>query len=346
MKSQFNFDPTQALTVLSCTLVVILTGCNGATGPGDASEGTTTSADTSVSGSVASAVGGALSTSEANGTQAAYFRTATPSFIAYLKNVMNPLPLAYADVLCPTFRSTAANCSASGSSMWLSYGDCSFSGPGSWNGVQELTMSSNTAQCGTFPNPGDSAVLYRQFVQGSGGNSPGSLTISADGLEATVDDASSNLANFDHDSINTISNSGYGMAVAFGANGTRTSLTVGHHISIPGVFDHSLTGTLTIAEQPGQSTRRISGGTITMYHNLLQVVGTSSFADVIHEDGCCYPISGTISTLFSQGNTEAPTTLGQLLIGKTERLTFTGCGTGTLQKTDGSVVHVTLTRCF
>jgi hypothetical protein len=230
--------------------------------------------------------------------------------------------------------------------MWLAYSDCTFTGRAEWNGVQELKMSSGTASCGTFPNPGDSGTLYRQVVAAAGSNVPGSLTITADDLVATVDDASANLDNFDGDTISAVnSNGGYGAAVSFNSSGARDSVTLGRHVSVPDVFDHSVTGTLAIDENVGASSRTLSGS-VNVYHNLLRIIGQAVFTDVIHEDICCLPVSGVITTTFSAGANVPPTQLGLAYIGKSEVLTFTGCGTATLQKIDGTVENVTLSRCF
>ncbi len=304
------------------------------------------SADISASGTAAGAAGGALSGANSNGTQAAARIRSTPTFFAQMQRMLNPLPRAYASVACPTWRDTGSDCTTSSSSMWLAYDDCTFTGRADWNGVQELKMSSGAASCGTFPNPGASGTLYRQVVTAAGANVPGSLTIAADDLVATVDDASANLANFDGDTITAVNgNGGYGAAVSFGSNSARDSVTVGRHISVPDVFDHSVSGTLAITENPGASSR-VLNGSIKVYHNLLRIIGTAVFNEVIHEDICCLPVGGSITTTFSAGQNVSPTVQGSNYIGKSEVLTFTGCGTATLQEIDGTVENVTLSRCF
>jgi hypothetical protein len=186
-------------------------------------------------------------------------------------------------------------------------------------------------------------------VQSSGASTPGSVTLTTnDGAVGTIDDASANLANFDGDSIATDNpDSGYGAAVEF-SGGARTQVTVDHHLSVSGVFDHSVTGTLSVSETAGASQRTVTGS-LTVYHNLLRVVGTSVFNNVVHSNDCCLPISGTITTTFAAGSNPStpPTKLGAPMIGKSETLTFSStCGTATLVSYDGTTTNVALDRCF
>ena len=161
-----------------------------------------------------------------------------------------------------------------------------------------------------------------------------------------MDDASANLANFDNQNIASINpNGGYGVAVHFGANGRRSSIALARHVAVSGLFDHSVTGNLSISEDAGASSRVINGS-VTVYHNLVRVVGTSTFTNVIHSDLCCVPTGGEITTTFSAGANQSPRFLGELMLGKSEKLTFTGCGTAVLTETDGTVKNVTLKRCF
>ena len=222
------------------TLTGALTACGQ-----QSSSGASVESDASASGAAAGAVGGALSSSNSGGTQASFKYQTKPSFVASLRSSLDPMPKAMADVLCPTFRSTDATCSTSGSSMWLSYDDCTFRGDGTWNGVQSITMSTGAAACGTFPNPGANGTLYRQFVSSAGSNSPSSLALSYANYSAAVDDSSANLANFDNQAIATIQNGGYGSAVQFNAQGARSQVTIGHHISVSGAYNHSVSGSLT-----------------------------------------------------------------------------------------------------
>jgi len=230
--------------------------------------------------------------------------------------------------------------------MWLSYSDCTFTGNAEWNGVQEISMSTGTAACGTFPNPGASNLLYRQYVQTAGASVAGSVTLTTSNRSGTVDDAVANLGNFDGQTIAAVNtNGGYGTKVTFAANGARSHLDLGHRLTVNGSLDHSVTGSIAITENPGAATRTLNG-TVTVYHNLMKVVGTSTLTGVVHDDVCCLPVEGSITTAYTAGQNVAPTRSGQLLVGHSEVLTFTGCGTATLQGADGSTLDVTLNRCF
>jgi hypothetical protein len=302
--------------------------------------------DSSASGAAAGAVGGALSDSSPNGTQASMSFKSQRTFFTALKAAINPLPSAFAESFCPTPRVTQNACSASGSAMFLTYDDCTFAGRATWNGVHAFSMSTGTAVCGTFPNPGANGTLYRQYVNPSNTSQPGEVTLATSETSGIVDDASANLANFDGDTLPTInSNGGYGAAVSFGSNGARDGITLGHHIAVQGEFDHSVEGNLSVNELPGANSRTVSG-TVKVYHNLLRVIGTSTFNNVVHEDVCCLPVSGSITTAFTAGTNVAPTAAGQLIVNKSETLTFTGCGSAILQGADGSSKTVSLNRCF
>lgn len=327
----------------------LMVGCGAQNANNTSSSGS--SADESASGAVAGAVGGTLSSSGSNGTQAYYQWKSQQSpvrgFWALVEQAARPAS-AMASNFCPTFATTGTGCQTSGSSMWLTYNDCTFAGVAEWTGVQEISMSSGNASCGTFPKPSSGGTLYRQIVQSAGSSTPGSAQIVADNWTATLDDASSNLDNFDGDTLSTINNGGYGAAVSFNGSGdTRSGIEIGHHISVQGVFDHTVYGSLTISETSGNSTRTVSGS-VTVYHNLMRVVGTSTLSNVVHSDICCLPTEGTITTTFAAGSNlnKPPTALGQLFVGKSESLQFTGCGTAVYTSPSGTTSNVTLHRCF
>ncbi|MBS1971001.1 MAG: hypothetical protein JSU04_11875 [Bdellovibrionales bacterium] len=339
-----NLKSMNTKSVMGILVVaLVLTACGKKAGDDISSS----SADESASGAAASAVGGALSGTSANGSLAIYkMREQDPvhGFWMMVAKAVEPAQ-AMASSLCPTFATTGTGCSASGSSMWLTYSGCTFQGYATWTGVQKITKSSGAATCGSFPTPPASGTLYRQFVSASGSNTPGSVTVIADNWSGVIDNTSSNLSNFDGQTINTIQNGGYGAAVSFNSSGARTGITLGHRTYVTGVFDHSVTGSLSVTEGNGASSRTVSGQ-VTVYHNRVRVVGTSTFSNVVHEDVCCLPVSGTITTSFAAGSNVSPTVLGSALVGKTETLTFTGCGTATYTSTTGAVSNVSLHRCF
>ena len=331
------------LLALLASSALLTTAC----GVPGASSGSASSlgVDDSASGAAAGAAGGALANGSSGGTNAFYKMKSDLNPLSIVANLTHPQSAFASSVLCPTYATTGSSCSASGSNMWLSYSDCSFGGKPSWNGVQEISMSSGIATCGTFPNPGASGTLYRQYVSSSGSNSPSSAAVSVSVVSTTIDDSTANLGNFDNQTISTIHNSGYGSAVSFNSSGAKNSVQFAHHISATGSFDHSVVGTLAVSEASGGTQRTLSGS-VTVYHNKLRVVGTSTFSNVVHKDICCLPVSGTISTSFAAGANVTATVAGSALIGKSESLQFTGCGTATYTSADGTVSNVSLNRCF
>jgi hypothetical protein len=329
---------------LKIFLVLGLVGFSGVvSGCGSSSSSSSASEDSSVSGVAAGAVGGALSNSSSSGTLSMNLKSVKASRWSLAD--LNFIPDAMAMVSCPTYASTGADCQASGDDMWLSYSDCTFAGHDAWNGVQAL-ISSSSASCGSFPRPAANGSLIRQYVQSAGALVPYQLSLTSSfGTTAVIDDATANLGNFDGDSITDIANGGYGSDVGFNSSDARDSVTVDHRIYVSGVFDHSVDGQVAVDEVAGASSRVVTGS-VKVYHNLLKVVGTATFNDVVHSDTCCMPIGGSISTVFSAGTNVSPTAIGKLMVGKTETLTFTGCGTGVLQAYDGTTSSVSLSRCF
>ncbi len=298
--------------------------------------------DTSTSGAAASVVGGALSSSNSGGTIA---KSSIP------KNLFSFIPSATASATssCPTaLTSSGSYCTASGSTMWLSLNDCSYgTSTATWSGVEAITISPNSVSCGTFPSPGVNGTLIRQFVNAASSTTPSTATrTSSTGIDVTIDDSTANLGNFDSVSISAIANGGYGTRVNYNSSGIRSSMTIARRFHSGILFDHSVTGDLSINEAAANSTSRVISGTISVYHNILRIVGNSTFNRVTHSDTCCVPVSGSITTQFVPGVNRSATTLGSALIGKTETLTFTGCKTATLQKYNGTTVDVTLNHCF
>lgn len=321
--------------------LLLAQGCSKTTAGGAILE------DDSASGAVASAIGGALSSSNSSGTVA--MKKAAPFLNQSITNaVSNLVPSAFATNACPTFATTGASCTASTSNQWLSYSACSFgNSSATWSGTQLLKMSSGTAACGTFPNPGASGTLLRQFVAGASSSTPATATrTSAAGKVVTIDDASVNLSNFDGQTISTVANGGYGTQVSFDGAGKRSSVTIARRVSVVGGYDHSITGSLNVNE--GATTSRTLSGSVRVFHNILKVIGTSTFSSVTHSDSCCVPVSGSITTAFTAGvNPSAtPTRIGSLVVGKSETMTFTGCGTATVSAADGTSSNVTLGSCL
>lgn len=340
------------LVYILAAFLLILPGCSSKDG------GTTTGnpkEDTSASGLAAQAVGGALSSSSEDGLQAFYQSSPSRSVAdsQKLEQILSLVPQAEAAGLCPTFLSpsgTKCHADTANSTLYLRYNQCTFgSGRTTWTGYQALIMSAGTPACGTFPNPGAGGELIRRFVKNLTGTPvAGKMLIrSSYGTIGTIDHETANLGNFDGVTITAAVGSGYGMKVGFNGSGARSSLVMQHRIAVAGVFDHSIDGSLTVSEASGSATQRTVSGTVTVYLNRLQVIGTSTFTGVVHKNICCQPVGGTIETTFSAGANVTPTTMGSLMVGKTETLKFNGtCGEAELTKYDGTTETVELSRCF
>lgn len=321
-------------TACIALIAAFITGCGGTT------TGNPLVEDTSASGAVAAVIGGALSGSSANGTLSSAIRQ-RHSWAG------NWVPEAQAATVCPSFLTSGSGCTSSGSTMWLSYAACQFSsGYATWTGTQALTMSSGSASCGSFPNPGANGSLIRQFVLTASSTIPtGARVTTAYGTTLVIDQLSANLANFDGATIATIANGGYGSKVTFDASGARSSLTLAQRVYSVGLFDHSVTGTVSVSESPAATSRTVSGS-VAVYYNGTRVIGTTTLTNLGHTDSCCLPTSGTLRTSFSAGAHVAPTPLGMYLVGKSETLTFTGCGTATYVNYKGESSDVALSQCM
>ena len=136
--------------------------------------------------------------------------------------------------------------------------------------------------------------------------------------------------------------------MSFDADNKRTQAIVNEHLqgSAPNgttLFDHTITANVNLSESAGTST--VTSATVKVYHNLLQIIGTSTFSNVAYNDTCCTPISGEIDTVFSNGSSVNPTTAGLDYIGLTEKMTFNSCGKVTYTDVAGNISNLTLS-CF
>ncbi|MGZ3725782.1 MAG: hypothetical protein ACXWQQ_08270, partial [Pseudobdellovibrio sp.] len=294
--------------------------------------------DSSTSGVAASSIGGAIAASDSSGN------------VALNKSLLQKplwsmiLQSAQASgTACPKIVTTAGSgCTNAGSDVDLTYSSCSFgSSAATWSGLLEVSLSGGgTITCGTFPSP-VSANIQRQFV--SSHTVPGSATrTTARGTVEHIDHSTADLGNFDNQAIATNIGTGYGTVVTFDGSGKRTGVSVKQRIYVTGGLDHSVVGSVSLSET---GTSRTASGSLTIYHNKLKVIATSTFTNVVYNDTACTPVSGSISTAFTAG-TASPTALGSLLVGKSETLTFNGDGTATLVDYNGSSSTVSLTHCY
>jgi hypothetical protein len=133
-----------------------------------------------------------------------------------------------------------------------------------------------------------------------------------------------------------------GTTASGGTTFTPSSLTI-NGVELTGkssggteTFDHVITSTaLTLS---GTTLT----GTVTVYHDLAKVIGTSQ-VNVGFSSGCCTPTSGTITTAFQAYGVFAARSG---FSGASETLTFTGCGAATYTGPEGYSGSVTLANCI
>lgn len=329
-------------TRLSFALVAfaILTSCKNSISSPDVSS----LSDDSSSGSiVAGAVGGAIESSDTNGNLAQYNMNAHNSAIwsVLVKSAMA------ATNSCPKIvSSTSAGCSQNGNAVDLTYSSCSFGNSKAvHNGILEVSLSDGSAiNCGTFPNtmliPNNQSI-QRQYVASAG--VPGTATrINTNGKVVSIDDVSTNLSNFDNQAISANIGAGFGTQMFFDGSGARKQLIIKRRL-YSSVFDHSINGNLNLAEASGV---RTVNGSITVFHNKMKVVGTSSLSNVTYNNSSCIPVSGSITTTFAAGVNVSPNPGGALLVGKSESLVFNGDGTARFTDVTGTTTTVTVNHCY
>lgn len=310
--------------------------------------------DTSLSGAAAGAVGSALATTNPSGAIPPNARreTGAPVLFARLDSLFND---AWASIQCPTLHSTTGSgCfSVSGTSVYLSYGSCSRGRggesvvAGTW--AYEVSGAGMTVACGA--GIGGTGTTYAgggEFSNATGTAGSTGDFVTAAGTHLTIDDSLGGLSNYQNDSIAPILTNvapGAGSAVSW-SGGVRVGVAVNSRRLVPGDQDYSLStnGTaLTVTEASGATSRTVNGASVG-YDNLTKVKGASTFTNVTYEDGCCEPVSGVVSTRFSA--TSLSGSAGDALNGKTETLTFNGCGTANLTDASGSTSSVAMDWCI
>lgn len=344
-------------------------GLSGCSGPSTTNSNSNAAEDSSASGAAASSVGGAINNSSGNGT------VSSLDHRFYIHPFL--IQVANASTACPTLKSTnssgANTCSSTSNVATLHYSSCSFGGSAAtWTGFMEVSFSgSTTLSCGTFPTPTTDTML-RQFVASSGGAAGTATRTSALGNVVTIDDTTSGIqGNYQLDTFNgsgasgfsfTAFNSGGGKEVVFNGSGKRSSVTIAEHLAGAtggglSLWDHTVAGTVNLSESgSGSSTTwtatsgTVTSGTcssgVTVYHNKAKVMGTTCFESVTYSASCCTPTSGTIVTSFSTTSRSGSGLLATAMNGKSESLTFNGCGSATYTDYAGTSSTVTMGSCF
>ena len=300
--------------------------------------------DSSSGGLVAGSIGGALASSDTNGTVA--FNNEVNEYSKSLMSVV--VQPAMAASACPKVTTTAGSgCTQAGSSADLTYASCGFgSSAATYSGILEVSLSaSGTVTCGTFPNTATLAnnqSIQRQMVASAGVAGTATRT-SGSGSVVTIDHASANLSNFDTGTTITANiGAGYGSQVVFDGTGKRKQVIVRQRLFNTD-FDHSIDGTVGVSET---GTTRTLTGSVKIFHNKLKVLGTSSLNSVVYNNTSCAPISGTIVTVFTAGAHVSPTVIGSALVGKSESLAFNADGTAVLTDINGGTSTVTIGHCY
>jgi hypothetical protein len=255
-----------------------------------------------------------------------------------------------------------------------------------WSGYMQTIAAGTTAACGTFPAVANITTFSRQFTNsGFSAPGVGSRT-AVSGTVVTIDDTNNNTAGTPTGSLGTNHFTANTTANAFGnfdgdvfpttpiagctagcsqvtfASGVRTQISFLHHLSANGAFlefdQTTFTGTLsgTPAITPtitpiaiatdSAGTRTITAGTVTTFNNLANVYGVSTLENLVFNNQCCTPISGTISTRFAAGQAAANALTAFYVTGISETLTFSGCGTAVLTSTTGTASQVNINHCF
>jgi hypothetical protein len=103
------------------------------------------------------------------------------------------------------------------------------------------------------------------------------------------------------------------------------------------IRDHTVTSDGAGLTVTGAGASRTVSGTVTVQHNLLKYVSTTTFTNVTYgAPGCCFPTAGSITTNYSKGD-----------VGRTEKLAFGGgCGETLLTDATGATVPLTLIHCL
>jgi hypothetical protein len=101
------------------------------------------------------------------------------------------------------------------------------------------------------------------------------------------------------------------------------------------LFDYSVTSTGVTVEGERSAGNRVANGDITLYQNTASYMAQNTLNNVAWgQAGCCFPTSGSVSTVYSGTRT------GSSL------LSFSStCGSASFMDVDGAVSDVTLTQC-
>lgn len=266
------------MRILFLTLVLVITGCKK-----KETSNSSTSTDP-----VAESIESAL-----NSVSGASDDASNESVIASVKNKWN-----ISELLFPS--AWAASCSRSlqnsGGGLCVRNVNCEV-GPYNWSGSVQLDFA-NGSTC-SFSGVGDYFVREVEFTRS--------------GPRGSLFTTSNSRTNYEGNSISggiriekTLG--GFEMDI-LGQSKVLTSNRIGT------VFDVSVVTPVPLEmNQLARNGRRISSGTLDIYHNRAQFKASHTFNNVEWSANCCYPTSGSISVTLSGSRTASGT------------VTFNGCG--------------------
>ena len=307
-------DRTCLTAAASATLAIFLCGCGSASN----SSNSTTSATESASVIAASTVSGGVSSSSGN-TTADYQRVIHKSnWIADFSRIL--VRPAYA-ASCLT---ATTSCASSIKTITLSNCTSDF-GSATWNGTETISSSGLTDICSGSGNVGGllmstGELVTRNFLAGTTRTDENGVVITLD----TQNDSSSTA----YDGTNV-----YGGEFLSNNSGTLELRISGLHLTSPGRWDHSISSSAMVLSG-STSSRQISSGTVTVWHNLAKYKATATLTNLTFTNTSCFPTGGSISTVLTGSQTG------------TETLAFIGGGQATYTSTTGAVSTITLSHCF
>ena len=119
-----------------------------------------------------------------------------------------------------------------------------------------------------------------------------------------------------------------GTAVHFDNQSTISQISVAQQIN-----DHTIIGSAHVNHDGKRA--HIKEAHLTVYQNALHLIGKSHIKDLVFNDSCCTPVGGSITTQLTSGSRVAPMEAAAALVGKSETLTFDGCGSAQLRDSAG-----------
>lgn len=259
----------------------------------------------------------------------AFAATWSCSGTGFTTSYSGPGNYTYTPRSCTVTYKNGKSSSATWSTIW-SYNYGSSCGSVGGAGFNPDTQTNGCAITRTSPTGGNTRTLT-----GVNGNS-----------YAVTHDTTGTNTGWDSGSIPTTS-AGVVLTCTAASCASRSLVINGSHltgtVTLAGgtankFWDHTVSTTSTGLVIIGTGTSRSVSGTVIVQHNLAKFVSTTTFTSVVYGDStCCFPTSGSISTVFTGGPND----------GKTESLAFSAsCGEATLTDSTGAQNSYTLTHCI